>query len=113
MKNRVFLCCAITVFGLLSVACGSPKYFSQVSPSPPVSAVLPVYKQGEELLSLTETEEDARAIAELYGIELISFSYGVAVYHTEEAPDAVIARGKENGWPSLSLNGLNTVDQPS
>lgn len=62
------------------------------------------YAEGKELFSLAETEEEARAIAELYGIELVSFSDGVAVYHTEEAPDTVVARGKENGWPPIDVN---------
>ena len=60
--------------------------------------------EGKELLALVETEEEALRIAELYGIELVSFQYGVAAYHTEEDPVAVIRRGQENGWPALEIN---------
>lgn len=56
------------------------------------------------LMSEAESEEDAREIAEEYGIEFVSFENGVALYHTEEDPFEVIARGQENGYPQLSVN---------
>lgn len=60
------------------------------------------------LMSETETEEAAREIAEQYGIEFISFENGIALYHTEEDPLEVIARGQENGYPQLSVNFIRT-----
>ena len=60
------------------------------------------------LMSETETEEAAREIAEQYGIEFISFENGIALYHTEEDPFEVIARGQENGYPQLSVNFIRT-----
>ena len=60
------------------------------------------------LMSEAETEEDARAIAEQYGIDFISFENGIALYHTEEDPFEVIARGQENGYPQLSVNFIRT-----
>ena len=62
------------------------------------------YAKGKELFTLTETEEEARRIAELYGIELVSFEYGVAAFHTEEDPAEVVERGRENGWPPIEIN---------
>lgn len=56
------------------------------------------------LVALAETREEAQSIAELYGIELADWGYGVATYRTEEDPREVIRRGQENGWPELSLN---------
>lgn len=56
------------------------------------------------LMSAAETEEEAREIAEQYGIEFVSFENGFALYHTEEDPFEVIARGEENGYPPLSVN---------
>lgn len=58
----------------------------------------------EPLLALAESREEAQSIAELYGIELVQWGFGVGTYHTEEDPKAVIQRGLENGWPELSLN---------
>lgn len=64
----------------------------------------------DQLMALTETKEEAENIAQLYGIELISFSEGVATYRTEEEPREVIARGQENGYPQLYLNYVRTAD---
>ena len=64
----------------------------------------PKVAEGEELLCLTETQEEAEKIAELYEIELVSFGNGVAIFHTEKDPLEVIAYGKKNNLPELSLN---------
>ena len=56
------------------------------------------------LVALAETREEAQSIAELYGIELADWGYGVATYRTDEDPREVIRRGQENAWPELSLN---------
>lgn len=60
---------------------------------------------GEELLCLCDTEEEAKKIADMYGIELVQFSYGVATFHAENPRD-VIALGQEKGYPALELNGM-------
>lgn len=60
------------------------------------------------LMAEAETEEEAQEIAKQYGIELISFENGFALYHTEEDPFEVIARGQENGYPQLSINFTRT-----
>lgn len=60
------------------------------------------------LMSEAETEEEAKEIAEQYGIEFVSFENGFALYHTEEDPFEVIARGEENGYPPLSVNFTRT-----
>lgn len=63
----------------------------------------------EQLMALVETEEEAESIAEQYGIELTSFSEGVASYKTEENPADVIARGQDNGYPPLFMNMERTI----
>lgn len=68
--------------------------------------------EGKELFALAETEEEAKSIAELYGIELVEFSYGVAIFHTEEAPQTVIQRGEGKDWPQLSVNQVITLTDP-
>ena len=65
---------------------------------------------GAELLCLAETEDEARDIARLYGIELVDFSYGVATFHTEDDPRKVIDMGIEKGYPELSLNGKSKLE---
>ena len=65
------------------------------------------YADGEELFGAAGSEEEAKKIAELYGIELVSFSQGIATFHTEEDPSTVVKRGKDNGWPLIEVNRLN------
>ena len=60
-------------------------------------------KRGQ-LMGEAEDWDNAKEIADLYGITLVNFGHGLALYYTEEDPEAVIARGEENGWPTLSLN---------
>ena len=57
-----------------------------------------------QLIAAAQTREEARAIADQYGITLVDWGYGVAKFHTDEDPREVIRRGQENGWPELSLN---------
>lgn len=64
---------------------------------------------GRELMCLAKDQEEAEAVAESYGIELVDFQHGVAVFHTEENPYDVIRRGKENGWTLLSINHVITL----
>ncbi len=77
-------------------------------PADDATADLPVLNDeivpGEELLCLCDTEEDAKEIADIYGIELVNFSYGVATFHAEN-PREIIELGQEKGYPALELNG--------
>lgn len=56
------------------------------------------------LMATVDTEEEAKKIAELYGITFVSYKNGIAVYQTDEDPMQVITRGQENDYPQLSLN---------
>jgi len=60
----------------------------------------------EELVGLFVKEQAAKECAELYGIELESYSYDVAVFMCESDPLELIAKGKKKGWPQLSLNHI-------
>lgn len=75
---------------------------------PMSDAVLDVQMGGiveeQPLMAMVETEEEAEKIAEQYGIEMVSFSDGVAVYQTDEKLADVLARGREQGYPQLYLN---------
>lgn len=57
-----------------------------------------------EMVALVDTESEAQEIAELYEIELLNFSNGVAVYTTDRDPYELIALGNEKGYPTLSIN---------
>lgn len=56
------------------------------------------------LSALAEDLEEAEKIADLYGIELESYSYGVAVYVTDKDVQELITMGEENDYPTLAPN---------
>lgn len=62
------------------------------------------YNREEPLLFLADSLEEAQAVGAQYGITLLSYDFGLAVYGTQENPMEVIRRGREQGWPELSLN---------
>ena len=62
------------------------------------------------LMASVDTQEEAEEIAEQYGITLVSFENGIAVYQTEEDPYDVITRGQENGYHELSVNFIRRVE---
>ena len=64
------------------------------------------YDKEAPLMCIVESQEEAEAIAEQYGITLLECNHGVAVFYTEENPNEVIRRGMEQGWPELSLNQI-------
>lgn len=86
--------------GILS-ACGinnTPKQLVIESPEESES------DSTTEMVALVDTESEAQEIAELYQIELLNFSNGVAVYTTDRDPYELIALGNEKGYPTLSIN---------
>lgn len=62
-----------------------------------------------ELIALADTREEAEEIAKLYGIELSTYSYGVATYTTDKNAFELMEMGEENGYPALSLNHENKL----
>lgn len=62
------------------------------------------------LVALADSKEEAEHIAELYGIRLVSFSYGTAEYETTKDPQELIALGEQNGYPAISVNNTLTID---
>lgn len=57
-----------------------------------------------KLTALAEDLEEAEKIADLYEIELDSYSYGVAVYVTDKDVQELINMGEENDYPTLTPN---------
>ena len=58
----------------------------------------------KEVIALADTREEAEEIAELYGIELNTYSYGVATYTTDKNLQELIDLGVENDYPTLTPN---------
>ena len=67
--------------------------------------LIPEHKEGELICSANSLEE-AQKIADLYGITLDRYNYGVAVFVTDRDLMEVIREGKKNGWPALELNQI-------
>ena len=79
------------------------------TPEEEAEDIMSQVKKGEELLAQVETEEEAEALAEQYGITLVRFRNGIATYHCEGNPIEVIQLGHENGWTLLVLNRVTTL----
>lgn len=59
----------------------------------------------ENLTAWASSQEEARSIAESYGIQLCSYAANIATFHTDDDPHQVVRRGREQGLPELSVNG--------
>ena len=107
---------------LLSVTglCGCGRELTRMTPDdnlPSIQKLQPVNEDGSsvdstgnndsaltELVALAETREEAEQIAELYGIELSTYSYGVATYITDKNLKELMKLGEENDYPTLTPN---------
>ena len=103
MKRLFVIGMVVAIFAAFLVGCGRKPQEKEAE------LMLPEYAEGQELLCLASSEEEAQKIADLYGIELVSFVQGVATFHTEENPMDVINRGTENGYPPLELNAISKI----
>ena len=104
MKRLFTIGVLVAVFAVILVGCSKkPRemYAGEITPE---------YAQGQELFCLAQSQEEAQEIADLYGIELVSFAEGVATFHTEDNPVDVINMGIEKGYPLLELNSIMTID---
>ncbi len=100
--KRLLLC--LLVCGLLT-GCGSSRDAKEESQTlQPAPAEAGGISQRGQLMGPAEDEAQAQEIAELYGIALVDYAYGLALYYTDQDPKALIELGQENGWPPLSLN---------
>lgn len=63
--------------------------------------------EASTLTALADTLDEAQEIADLYGIELESYSYGVATYRTDKDISELINLGMENDYPTLAPNTKN------
>ena len=57
-----------------------------------------------ELVGLVKTEEEAKELAEAYGIEYKNCSYGIAEFTTDKSYEEIVEIGKQKGLKELSVN---------
>lgn len=65
--------------------------------------------QAQELIALVSTQGEAEETARLYGIDLVSFFDGVAVYSTTRDLSVLSELGAQNGYPALEPNRTRTL----
>ena len=58
----------------------------------------------ENIIQKFSSLDGVEKIAELYEIELSSFSDGIAVYTTDKDPQELMELGDNNGYPALTVN---------
>lgn len=108
----------ISVTGLSG--CGRNREFTRVTANDdlsPLQELKPVDEDGKpidsaensdsaarELVALADTREEAEEIAELYGIKLSTYSYGVATYTTDKNLQELMDLGAANDYPTLTPN---------
>lgn len=113
---------AVLGFILLSTmglsGCGNREYV-QMTPDNTTSA--PLYETPAEfapaedeispqLTALADSLEEAQEIADLYGIELDSYSYGVAAYTTDKDIAELLLLGEKNNYPTLAPNQTSEIN---
>lgn len=101
---------ALLLLTALLPGCARQTPQAAVRPEPKEQTAQQPAAEGAELYTLAESQEQAEEIAALYGIELVEYSFGVATFHTEEEPRTVVQRGRDNGWPEISVNGINHMN---
>ncbi len=120
MKKKMIVIGAVAIIAVIAFFAGWYVMFMQFGRGPAFPFVKlqeididignmdQVLVADNSLMAEAETEEEARKIAEQYGIEFVSYENGFALYHTEEDPFEVVARGEENGYPQLTVNFTRT-----
>lgn len=111
MSGFLFGVICIGLFGSLLVACSSRELDDSFVQQVPHFAETEQSSQDEkketELIALAQDQEEAEEIAELYGIELLSFSDGVAVFTTDKELQDLMETGDINGYPTLTVNNAH------
>lgn len=107
-KTIIFL---LIVLMLMTAGCGAEKtvVYNKETDSADNGPVRE-YSKDKPLFALAETEEEARKIADDYGIEFVEFSYGVASFNTDKDLGELIEWGKEQGLPLLEINYITHID---
>ena len=108
MKSYIYLVLLLAAVIVVAVGC------TKNEPVPAEKFELGEDSQGEavenflaeplNLLCSCESEEEAKAIAEDYGIEFESYGYGVATFNSKKDLETLDKIAKEKKLPELSIN---------
>ena len=118
MSTLLFGVVCIGLFGSLLVSCNSKREVDMSSVQQMMPQLIETGTESEnaannsaeekqkeiELIALAEDQEEAEEIAKLYGIELSSFSDGVAVFTTDKDLQELKELEDLNGYPTLTVN---------
>ena len=118
MGTLLFGVVCIGLFGSLLVSCNSKREVDMSSVQQMMPQLIETETESEnaannsaeekqkeiELIALAEDQEEAEEIAKLYGIELSSFSDGVAVFTTDKDLQELKELEDLNGYPTLTVN---------
>ena len=118
MSTLLFGVVCIGLFGSLLVSCNSKREGDMSSVQQMMPQLIETETESEnaannsaeekqkeiELIALAEDQEEAEEIAKLYGIELSSFSDGVAVFTTDKDLQELKELEDLNGYPTLTVN---------
>lgn len=118
MSTLLFGVVCIGLFGSLLVSCNSKREVDMNSVQQMMPQLIETETESEnaannsaeekqkeiELIALAEDQEEAEEIAKLYGIELSSFSDGVAVFTTDKDLQELKELEDLNGYPTLTVN---------
>lgn len=105
MKKKMGI--AVTVIAIVIVAVLSAAYFFR--PKEEIKAQKLEGATPIELVGIVENEEEAKKLAESYGIVLVRYAEGIATYQTIQTYDEIKKIEKEKGLPELSINEVNKV----
>lgn len=94
----------MTEMSVNTVDNGIPQLEPIDETDPPADSSEDGEQETAELIALADTLEEAERIAELYGIELSTYAYGVATYTTDKNVQELFDLGDEKGYPALSPN---------
>lgn len=111
MKANYWLLLLLVALVLCGCQKAAPAQPATTAPATEATQAVPVVPETtapelyENLTAWAESEEEARQIAESYGIEFCSYGANIATFHTDEDPAEVVRRGQAQGLPELSVNG--------
>ena len=117
MSTLLFGVVCIGLFGSLLVSCNSKREVDMSSVQQMMPQLIETETESEnaannsaeekqkeiELIALAEDQEEAEEIAKLYGIELSSFSDGVAVFTTDKDLQELKELEDLNGYPTQTV----------
>jgi len=109
MKKTLILLFIILM--LMTVGCGREKtemYKKETASAE--NASVQSYSKDKPLFAIAGSEDEAKKIADDYGIELVEYSYGVASFNTDKNLKELIEWGKAQGLPLLEINYINHLD---